>query len=361
MRLACAEINLSALKNNLTQVKKMVQNAKVMAVLKANAYGHGLVKIAQNLSQADAFAVARIDEALALRAGGLVKPIVLLEGVFRADDLAIAAANNFQIVVHDESQLMMLEHADLASPVTVWLKLDTGMHRLGIEPKRYDVFYQRLSSSANVNEQIKVMTHFACADDLKNGKTHDQMNVFFSQLKQQPHELCLANSAGIVGWPTSHCDWVRPGLMLYGVSPMLNQIGENHHLQAVMRLTSSIIAIREVAAGETVGYGGTWQATENTTIGVVAMGYGDGYPRHAPSGTPVLINGKRYPIVGRVSMDMITVELGHSNGAVKLGDEVELWGPNLPVEVVAKYATTIPYELLCNITPRVEYKYTDHE
>lgn len=356
MRLACAEINLSALNQNLARVRQLAPNSRVMAVLKANAYGHGLVTIAQSLVDADAFAVARIDEALALRAGGVIKPIVLLEGVFRSEDLAIAATSNFHIVVHDEAQLCMLEHAELVSPISVWLKLDTGMHRLGIEPSLCDDFYRRLESCKNVAANIKLMTHFACADDTQNSKTTEQMAHFFQNIKTAHNELCLANSAGIVGWPKSHCHWVRPGLMLYGVSPMLAATGKDHALNAVMRLTSSIIAIRNVKAGETVGYGSAWRASNNTRIGVVAMGYGDGYPRHAPNGTPVIINGKRFSIVGRVSMDMITVELGDDN-SVMLGDEVELWGPNLPVEEIAQFATTIPYELLCNITPRVEYKY----
>ena len=356
MRLACAEINLSALQYNLQRVKQIASNSKVMAVLKANAYGHGLVKIAQNLAQADAFAVARIDEALTLRAGGLVKPIVLLEGVFRAEDLEIAAVSNFQIVVHDESQLLMLEQSKLASPITVWLKLDTGMHRLGIEPSTFSNFFQRLVNASNVSDNIKLMTHFACADDLNEPKTQAQIELFYKNISGVEKELCLANSAGIVGWQQSHCDWVRPGLMLYGVSPMLDCIGSSHGLKTVMRLTSSIIALRNVKLGETVGYGSTWRANSDTHIGVVAIGYGDGYPRHAPNGTPVLINGKRFPIVGRVSMDMLTVDLGDET-KVNMGDEVELWGPGLPVEEIAQFATTIAYELLCNITPRVEYKY----
>lgn len=356
MRLACAEINLTALNRNLTRVKQLAPNARIMAVLKANAYGHGLVTIAQQLADADAFAVARIDEALALRAGGVIKPIVLLEGVFRSEDLAIAATSNFHIVVHDEAQLSMLEKAALISPITVWLKLDTGMHRLGIDPSLCSEFYSRLDACENVAPNIKLMTHFACADDTENSKTKEQMAQFFQSITSSSNELCLANSAGIVGWPNSHCDWVRPGLMLYGVSPMLAAIGKDHQLNAVMRLTSSIIAIRNVKAGETVGYGSAWRAASDTRIGVIAMGYGDGYPRHAPNGTPVIINGKRFSIVGRVSMDMITVELGDDDSVV-LGDEVELWGPNLPVEEIAQFATTIPYELLCNITPRVEYKY----
>ncbi|WP_105170425.1 alanine racemase [Pseudoalteromonas sp. T1lg24] len=356
MRLACAEINLTALNHNLARVKELAPGSRIMAVLKANAYGHGLVTIAQNLVDADAFAVARIDEALALRAGGVIKPIVLLEGVFRAEDLAIAATSNFNVVVHDEAQLVMLENAQLASPITAWLKLDTGMHRLGIEPSQCHDMYTRLERCVSVAENIKLMTHFACADDLDDRKTTEQMALFFDSIKGRNNELCLANSAGIVGWPNSHCDWVRPGLMLYGVSPMIDSTGQDHQLTAVMRLTSSIIAIRDVKAGETVGYGSAWRAASDTRIGVVAMGYGDGYPRHAPNGTPVMIQGKRFAIVGRVSMDMITVELGDDD-LVVLGDEVELWGPNLPVEQIAQFATTIPYELLCNITPRVEYKY----
>jgi alanine racemase len=250
----------------------------------------------------------------------------------------------------------MLEETALISPITVWLKLDTGMHRLGIDPSLCSDFYSRLDTCENVAPNIKLMTHFACADDTENSKTNEQMAQFFQSITHSGNELCLANSAGIVGWPNSHCDWVRPGLMLYGVSPMLGAIGKDHQLNAVMRLTSSIIAIRNVKAGETVGYGSAWRAASDTRIGVIAMGYGDGYPRHAPNGTPVIINGKRFSIVGRVSMDMITVELGDDD-SVMLGDEVELWGPNLPVEEIAQFATTIPYELLCNITPRVEYKY----
>lgn len=360
MRLACAEINLAALNHNLSEVKRFAPDSKVMAVLKANAYGHGLVKIAQNLSHADAFAVARIDEALALRAGGLIKPIVLLEGVFRQEDLAIAQASNFQLVIHSEAQLVMLEQTKLTGQVTVWLKLDSGMHRLGIERTQFQGFYERLSALEYVSHDIKLMTHFACADDVNDAKTKQQMALFFEQVASCNNELCLANSAGVVAWPASHCDWVRPGLLLYGVSPMLNKLGREHALKPVMRLITSVIAIRTVKAGETVGYGSAWRAAKDSRIGVVAMGYGDGYPRHAPNGTPVLINGKRYPMAGRVSMDMITVDLSSDiEHDVAIGDEVELWGPELPVEEIASHATTIPYELLCNITPRVEYKYID--
>ncbi|MCQ8878946.1 alanine racemase [Pseudoalteromonas shioyasakiensis] len=359
MRLAVAQINLTNLAHNLAQVKRFAPNSKVMAVLKANAYGHGLVKIAQHLNNADAFAVARIDEALALRAGGLTKPIVLLEGVFHPDDLPILLANNFQTIIHDENQLVALEHAQLDAPISCWLKINTGMHRLGIAPEQLDDFYQRLSTTANAKNTINLMTHFSCADDINDSKTTKQIALFDTLVagKQQAH--CLANSAGIIAWPDGHGDWVRPGLMMYGVSPMLGAIGEDHGLKPVMRLTTRVIAIRDVGAQQCVGYGGRWQSEKPTKLAVVAMGYGDGYPRHAKHGTPVVIGDKRYGIAGNVSMDMISVDIGNNSDNIKVGDEVVMWGPELPVEEIAQCATTIPYELLCNITPRVSYEYLD--
>ena len=357
MRLATAEINLTALEKNLARIKQIAPNSKVMAVLKANAYGHGLVTIAQHLLEADAFAVARIDEALALRAGGLTKPIVLLEGFFEASDLPILLANNFETVIHDENQLTALEQANLEAPIATWLKIDTGMHRLGIEPEQLEPFYTRLKATKNAKKDVRLMTHFPCADDTENDKTLSQIK-HFSQLVGSKHEqICLANSAGIIAWPDSHGDWIRPGLMLYGVSPMLNSVGSKYALSAVMSLKTRVIAKRHIPAGERVGYGGRWQSQSATQLAVVAMGYGDGYPRHAREGTPVVINGQRYGIVGSVSMDMITVDIGEHNESVSVGDEVEMWGEHLPVEEVAQCADTIPYELLCNVTPRVSYQY----
>ena len=357
MRLAIAEINLQALAHNLAQVRQFAPNSKVMAVLKANAYGHGLVKIAQHLNDADAFAVARIDEALALRAGGLTKPIVLLEGFFHQDDLPILLANNFQTIIHDENQLRALENAKLDAPISCWLKINTGMHRLGVAPTQLNDFYQRLQATNNAKDTINLMTHFSIADDINDPKTAEQIALFDSlvQGKQQAH--CLANSAGIIAWPAGHGEWVRPGLMMYGVSPMLNTSGKDHQLKPVMRLTTKVIAIRDVDAAQGVGYGGSWQSTQPTKLAVVAMGYGDGYPRHAKHGTPVVIAGKRYGIAGNISMDMISVDIGENADGIKVGDEVVMWGPELPVEEIAQCADTISYELLCNITPRVSYEY----
>lgn len=358
MRLATAEINLTALSHNLKKVREFAPNSKTMAVLKANAYGHGLVQIAQNLNEADAFAVARIDEALALRAGGLVKPIVLLEGFFDKTDLPILLANNFQTIVHNETQLKDIESCDLDGQLTVWLKIDTGMHRLGITPSQFSNFYQRLTASKNVKPDIKLMTHFACADDIANSMTQVQLKLFEAITKQVKEQTCLANSAGIIGWQQSHGDWIRPGLMIYGVSPMLDKSGADHGLKPVMCLKTRLIEIKRINKGESTGYGANWVSTKDTYLGIIAMGYGDGYPRHAQTGTPVMVNGRKVPLVGRVSMDMITIDLGDVLQD-KVADEVILWGPELPVEVIAKHAKTIPYELLCNITPRVDYKYVE--
>ena len=357
MALATATIDFSALRANLARVKELAPNSQVMAVLKANAYGHGLVPIAQQLAGADAFAVARIEEALALRTGGITKPIVLLEGFFKASDIDIMLANNFQTIVHDEYQLAALEQAQLSGQIKVWLKVDTGMHRLGIEPQQFEQFYQRLKRCENVHEQLHLMTHFACADELENSYNQTQLATFTTLVSDKPAPLCLANSAAIINYPQSHGHWIRPGLMLYGVSPVQGKTSSELGLQPVMSLTSEVIAVRRVKKGEPVGYGGHWQASADTQLAVVAIGYGDGYPRHAENGTPVLINGRRYPLVGRVSMDMISVDIGADNQSVAVGDDAIMWGAELGIEEIATCASTIAYELLCNITPRVTYQY----
>ncbi|MBS3797352.1 alanine racemase [Pseudoalteromonas sp. BDTF-M6] len=357
MALATATIDFSALRANLARVKELAPSSQVMAVLKANAYGHGLVPIAQQLAGADAFAVARIEEALALRTGGITKPIVLLEGFFKASDIDIMLANNFQTIVHDEYQLAALEQAQLNGQIKVWLKVDTGMHRLGVEPEQFEQFYQRLKGCENVHEQLHLMTHFACADELENSYNQTQLATFTSLVKDKLAPLCLANSAAIINYPQSHGHWVRPGLMLYGVSPVQGKTSLELGLKPVMSLTSEVIAVRRVKKGEPVGYGGHWHADADTQLAVVAIGYGDGYPRHAENGTPVLINGRRYPLVGRVSMDMISVDIGADNQDVAVGDDAIMWGAELGIEEIATCASTIAYELLCNITPRVTYQY----
>lgn len=350
-----AQINTSALLHNFQRIRDVAPHSKVLAVLKANAYGHGLLAVAAQLRDAGAFGVARIDEALALRAGGIVKPIVLLEGFFHADELSQIVASNLQVVVHHLAQVEALVKAELESPIHVWLKIDSGMHRLGISPEQFADVYQQLMQSNNVLKPMRLMTHFACADEPNNQATQQQLDLFLKTIQGCEGELSLANSAGVVAWPQSHGDWIRPGLALYGVSPMEQGRAMEHGLKPVMTFSSSVIAVRQVKAGDAVGYGASWVAPKDTRLAVVAIGYGDGYPRNAPCGTPVLINGKRYPIVGRVSMDMTTVDIGEDE--IPHGAQVVLWGDELPVEEIAALVQTIPYELLCNITSRVQFRY----
>ncbi|XQW87007.1 alanine racemase [Thalassotalea piscium] len=352
MRTATATIDLAALVDNFNVIKSLAPNSKVLAVLKANAYGHGFERIAKALPQADAFGVARIDEALALRASGVVKPIVLLEGFFETSDLPILAVNNLQTVIHNEQQLKAICNASIDRPLKVWLKVDTGMHRLGIDPKDFSYYYQKLSNNKNVLPSVILMSHLGCADELNNKITTSQLSLFEEVTSGTDNELSLANSAALCNWPSTRYDWVRPGLLLYGVSP-IKQLQERVTIKPVMTLQSSLIAIRTVTAGESVGYGGTWQTQTETKIGVIAIGYGDGYPRHAQNGTPVLLNGRRVALIGRVAMDMITVDLGKES-ADAIGDIATLWGEGLAVEEIAECATTIPYELLCNISRRVQ-------
>lgn len=348
---ATAVIDLQALSNNYRLIQSLSPDARILAVLKANGYGHGLERIASALPNADAFGVARIDEALALRAAGIDKPIVLLEGFFAKEDIQTLALNNLQTIVHNEQQLAAIVNANVDTPLKVWLKIDTGMHRLGINPDQLSAFYQTLCQSKNVQQPIILMSHLGCADDKNNPATSQQIGLFDALTSALASEKSMANSAGVLLWPKSHYQWIRPGLLLYGVSPLpLSSAIEG--IESVMTLQSSLISVRKIAAGEAVGYGGTWISEKDTTIGVVAIGYGDGYPRHASNGTPVLINGRRVPLIGRVSMDMISVDLGAENED-KVGDIATLWGKGLPVEEVAVFATTIPYELLCNITRRV--------
>lgn len=355
IRTATAIIDFQALAHNYKVIKSYAPNSKVLAVLKANAYGHGLERIAKALPQADGFGVARLDEAIALRKAGIIQPIILLEGFFSPDELTLLSEYNLETIIHSKEQLEAINNAHLDSAIKVWLKIDTGMHRLGISPKDFSTFLQALEQSKNVQKYITLISHLGCADDLNDKTTSVQLSIF-KQLASSTYECSLANSAGICAWPEAHFDWVRPGLMLYGVSPMLVQSAQQKALQPVMTLKSSLISIRRISKGDSVGYGSSWTSAKDTYIGVIAIGYGDGYPRHAENGTPIYINGRIVPLIGRVSMDMITVDLGEGTaGKIKdnVGDEATLWGAELPIEQIAKCATTIPYELLCNISRRV--------
>lgn len=324
-----------------------------MAVVKANAYGHGLLNVALGLDGlADGFGLARLEEALTLRCGGVKAKLFLLEGFFRPEDLPVLVQHNIDTVIHHVSQIEMLEAAELSAPVNVWLKVDSGMHRLGFMADEFSQIYQRLESCANVKKPINLISHFSCADEPNNSYTQVQLQAFDALVANLPGESALSNSAAVLFWPQSQRDWIRPGIALYGVSPVVGDLGENHDLIPAMELKSRLIAVRKHKAGEPVGYGAHWISDRDTNIGVVAIGYGDGYPRNAPLGTPVWLNGRRVNIVGRVSMDMLTVDLG-PDAEDKVGDDVLLWGKELPVEEVAEHIGTIAYELLTKLTPRV--------
>jgi len=353
-----ATINLTALQHNLQRVQQIAPGAQVIAIIKADAYGHGIVRAAKSLDAADKFGVAGLEEALQLRNAGIRKPVVLLEGVFAVSDLSKAGLQNLEVVIHHISQLEMLEEyartaSNAASRLNVWLKVDTGMHRLGFPPSIVQTVWQRLEAISLVKD-ICIMSHLANADVIGDTTTDKQLALFDTVAGGIDAKKSMANSAGILNWPTTHMDFVRPGLMLYGVSPFNQNVAADHQLKPVMTLSSRLIAVNYFKQGDAIGYGGDWICPEDMSVGVVALGYGDGYPRHAKSGTPVLVNGQRTCLIGRVSMDMICVDLRSLPGA-NVGDPVILWGDGLPVEEVAQHASTIAYELLCHVTQRVKF------
>jgi alanine racemase len=366
---AVAVLNLAAVQHNLSVVRSCAPGAKIMAVIKANGYGHGMVRIAEALQNVDAFAVARVDEGVRLRKAGVKNRIAVLEGFSCSKELDELLDYQLEPVVHSFAQLEIFEAAPFCSPIaeeldcldqstcqepsrTVWLKIDTGMGRLGFKPTDFSVAYQRLNQCPQISN-INLMTHFANADDVSDDKTQKQIRLFNDTVDGVAGERSLANSAAILAWEQSLSEWVRPGVILYGISPFPDSTGQQLGLKPVMELHSRLIAVKRIDAGDTVGYGGSWICEKQTTMGVVAIGYGDGYPRYAKAGTPVLVNGQRVPLIGRVSMDMITVDLGNLTDA-KPGDSVTLWGEALPVEEIALWSDTIPYTLVCGVTQRVQ-------
>jgi alanine racemase len=351
-RLIRAVIDARALRNNLAVVRSRAPGARVMAVVKANAYGHGLVPTALALADADAFAVARLDEGLALRAAGVTAPIVLLEGVFDIAQLLEAARHGFDIVVHDPVQIELLEEFSGAHRFVVWLKIDTGMNRLGFRPSDFPKALKRVQDMQPPALEIRLLTHLARADDGDDTANREQIAKFNKAIKGLDYVTSISNSAGVLSGAGVDADWVRPGLALYGVSPFSDRESAQIGLQPAMSLESTVITTRRVPKGETVGYGGTWRAERDSTVAIVAAGYGDGLPRNLPSQTPVLIGDKRAYIVGRVSMDMIAVDVS-ALPPVHVGDRATLWGAGLPVEEIARHAGTIPYELLCGVSQRV--------
>jgi alanine racemase len=348
-----ATIDLGALRHNLQVVRRLAPQSKVVAVIKANAYGHGLICAARALESADALAVARVHEGLTLREAGIKNRILLLEGFFDREQLQAASAANLEAVVHSWEQIELLRAADSAATVGIWLKLDSGMNRLGFKGATFNQAHAAVSALPALRGSISLMTHLASPDQPELPTTAEQLMVFAAATRSLAGERSLGSSAAILRFPESHADWVRPGLMLYGISPFQRESGARHDLRPVMALNARVLAVKEVAEGEQVGYGGDWTATRPTQLAIASIGYGDGYPRSAASGTPVLVNGEMAALAGRVSMDMLAIDVTDSRETVKVGDPVVLWGEGLPVEEIALWAETNPYALVCGITPRV--------
>lgn len=347
MRPARALIDLDALRHNY-QLARELSGARALAVVKADAYGHGAVRCAQALeAEADGFAVACIEEALALREAGIGAPILLLEGFFETDELALIDQHDLWCVVHAQWQIEAIEQAQLSKPLSVWLKLDSGMHRVGLHPSDYQQAYRRLLASGKISK-IVLMTHFARADEPECERTAEQLAVFQQAREGLAAEVSLRNSPAVLGWPKVPSDWVRPGIMLYGATPFEQAQEQAARLLPVMTLESKVISVRELPAGEPVGYGARFVSERPTRVGVVAMGYADGYPRHAPTGTPVMVDGQPTRLIGRVSMDMLTVDLTDLPQA-GLCSRVELWGKQVLASDVAMAAGSIPYQIFCNL------------
>jgi alanine racemase len=361
---AVAIIQPAAILHNLQRLRSAAPDCRIMAVIKANGYGHGLIAIAQLLAnEVDALAVARVSEAVELREAGIAQRIVVLEGCSEAEEAREAVLHRLELVVHDPVHFEILETLPEQDILTVWLKLDTGMGRLGFEPSQLTACRKRLDQIPAVRPQVALMTHLACADDPDNSATMEQVRLFGDALGGFIDGISIANSAGILLWPQTlesspildykGENWIRPGIALFGASPVLGKNARELGLLPAMQFESHLIAMKTVKRGTAVGYSSKWRAPRDTVIGVVAAGYGDGYPRHLQSGTPLLVNGHRAALIGAVSMDMITVDLTDVPVA-NVGDRVTLWGGHLPIEEIAARADTIPYELMCGLSQRVE-------
>lgn len=354
-RPTCIKIDTAALAHNLAEVKRYAKDRAVIAMVKANAYGCGLAAVVSALEKDIAiFGVACMDEALAIRALGIRRDCLLLQGVFSPEEYRVAVKQNFQCVVHQASQLRWLLDNRLENRIRIWLKVNTGMNRLGFLPHEVYEVAAALQSCPWVDGNIGLMTHLACADEPQHPDNQHQIQRFFDlDLPAMTFTRSIANSGAIMAIPDAHADMVRPGIMLYGVSPWPHQTGQQLGLKPVMQFLSAISAIHHCPAGVSIGYGRAFVTRQPSVIGIIPVGYGDGYPRHIATNTPVWVNGRLAPIVGRVSMDMLSIDLtGHPGAAA--GDVVELWGQNLAVETIAHCAGTIAYELLCQYKPRVK-------
>ena len=357
------EMDLAALRHNCRLAASLGAGANTVAVVKADAYGHGAVDVAAAIADEVAmFAVSCLEEAVVLRDAGIQHPVLLLEGCFSPDEYRFAAQANLDMVVHHAGQIQHVRKFGCLEHVNVWLKIDSGMHRLGIAPEQTLDAYRVLRASADQNKII-LTTHLASADNLDGDFTRMQMQRFRHAIDPilalgRDTELSIANSAALLGWQSTRADWNRPGIMLYGITPFAQAHPQADKLKPVMTLKSEVIAVRDIAAGEAVGYGNTWVAAHNASIATIAVGYGDGYPRTARSGTPVLVNGHRATLAGRVSMDMISVDVT-GLPKVEVGDPVELWGNHLDVNEVAGWADSIGYELVTRMPKRTRRTFVE--
>lgn len=347
-----ARIHLDAIRHNYRLAKQRAPGARALAVIKANAYGHGAVQVGRALApEADGFAVACVAEALELRDSGIRNPILLLEGVFAPEEVAVVDRADLAMVVHCREQLDWVLAARPARPLECWIKIDSGMHRVGFRPAEFAEIHARLRDCPHVG-RVRAMTHFARADEPEHPYTRTQLAIFDAALRGIEVPCSLANSAAVLAWPDAHRHWTRPGIMLYGASPFATPDPRAADLRPAMTLESALISVRDLAAGDPVGYGGRFVCDRPTRVGVAAVGYADGYPRHARDGTPVAVGGRVTRVIGRVSMDMITLDLTGLDG-VRLGDPVELWGSTVPATDVARWSDTIAYQLFTGIGRRV--------
>lgn len=353
MRLRQATIDLSAIQHNFSQVKSLAPNSQVISMIKSDAYGHGMIEVARCLPDSDAFGVSVIEEALSLREAGITQRIILMTGVLSVEELQLCVADNIDIVVHQPEHLDMLRSLEGQQVISVWPKVDVGMHRLGFVPNEFSEVYHQLLCTPAVRQPIVLMSHLPNADKVGDTSTHQHIAMFEEVIRDIRAKSSIAKSAGLLAWPESLHNWVRPGIMLYGISPLPGQTGSQLQLKPAMSLRAQVVAVRHLKAGDPVSYGGIWRCPEDMTVAIVGMGYSDGYPRHAKNGTPVLVEGHRCQIVGRVCMDMLTVDC-RAYPDVKMGDTVTLWGDGLPIEWVAEAADTIAYELTCRVSNRVK-------
>ncbi|HQU09633.1 MAG TPA: alanine racemase [Opitutales bacterium] len=341
--------------NNLAIIKKAAPRSRIMAMVKGNAYGHGIRSVAQRLEpHVDVLGVATWDEALVLKKIGIKVPILLMRGATEANQMIVASKEGIQLVFHNETQLTWLDTLELPAPIHAWLKIDTGMGRLGFSLQDAERAYQRLSQHRQVSKPLRLLSHLACADDLHDPLNEQQKTAFQHLMHRFDAEFSLCNSAGIFNFPECRYDFVRPGLALYGASPLLNTPASALGLKPVLTLKTQLIAIKKVIKGHSIGYGSTFICPEDMTVGMVAIGYGDGYPRNARQGTPVLIHNIPCPLIGRVSMDLLAVDLRTCADA-SIGDNAVLWGDGLPIETIATFAQQSPYDLLAGIQNRVKF------